>query len=229
MSIEFEISEILKDDEFEKFLKALRSEISNTEIEELAHERLQNNSGLNIEDEKIQIRKEKTEEVVSKNLRKIILAAANESIEIILGKQVNNRADDFLTRKIYHLIKCYYTNRMPTESEIVSMFQVTETTARRLLRDLRAANRNDLENEINESVKAILLQPIEKSENNYIFLIRSENILEEIKQTVSIEAAELDQVQKQKNSACSYLIPTDTYRRLCNAYNLDFDTLVQDL
>lgn len=223
MIITIETDDFLNDESYERVGKALRIAVTDDEITAIAGR--DNLSETEEKDIKYNLLKEK----LKVPLRSIIMAAFDEYAEMIIGKQVATKADDIIKRKIYHLIKRYFLKRFPTESEIISIFQITEATSRRLLRELRASNRTDLEEEIDNSVKDTLSEPKGKRGNDIIILIKSENILEEIKQTVSIEAAELDQVQKQKNSACTYGIPIDTYRKLCESYNLNFEELTEKL
>jgi len=223
MEIKINLSGSLNVDDYERIAKALRIPVDEKEVK--AKIGKDDYSEKEFLDTKINLLESKLKEP----LTGIVQASSEEYLEMILGKQVATRADDIIKRKIFHLIKKYYKNRLPTEAEIISIFQITETTSRRLLRELRASNRTDLEQEIDNSVRSVLENPLSKKSNDIIILIRSENILEEIKQTVSIEAAELDQVQKQKNSACSYGIPIDTYKKLCESYKIDYDLIAKDL
>ncbi len=167
-----------------------------------------------------------SEQELRKKLVMVSKAALNEYMDMILGINLPTKANEFRERKLFHLMHFYFKKRFPQESEILSMFQLTESGSRTLLRNVRAKFKYELEEVINNSVKKILEKP-KKSGDNYRFIIRSENILEEIKQVVSVEAPELDQIQKVKNSAGVYTIPPDTYSKLCDHYSLSFTSLTE--
>lgn len=151
-------------------------------------------------------------------------AAMTEYLEMFLGKQLPTRADEMRERRLFHLLKHYFTGRIPNETEIATMFQLTESGSRSLLRNARTKFKFDLEEELQNTVCATLLTARQK-EGDYRVVIQSENILEELRQTVSIKAPELDQISKVKNSAGVYSIPEDTFAILCANYGIDMNEI----
>lgn len=163
-----------------------------------------------------------SDEELNDAIKCITQAALVEYLEMILGKQLPTRANEIRERKLYHLLKHYFNGRIPSEAEISAMFQLTSSGSRSLLRDVRTKYKYDLENELKNTINDIL---IGANLNNGVYrvVIQSDNILEELKQTVSIKAPNLDQISKVKNSAGVYNIPEDTYEVLCNEYGIELE------
>ena len=63
-------------------------------------------------------------------LTKIAKASFVEYKEMILGQNLPTKANEFLERRLYHLLKCYFIDRFPTENEVISLFQQTEKIGR---------------------------------------------------------------------------------------------------
>jgi hypothetical protein len=164
-----------------------------------------------------------TDELTSA-ISRIVMAAISEYLEMILGKQLPTRANEIRERKLFLLIKHYFVGRIPNESEVSALFQLTESSSRTLLRDVRTKYKYELEEELLNSIKA-LLRLARNNGSSYTVAIQSDNLLEELKQTVSIKAPYLDQITKVKNSVGAYTIPEDTFEILCNTYGVNISQL----
>lgn len=160
-----------------------------------------------------------TEEALLEALQKITRAALSEYLEMLLGKQVPNTAEEMKQRRLFHLLKHYFRNRLPSEAEISSMFQITASASRTLLRHTRTKYRFELQEELLNTVRSIL-KSARLINGAYRVAIPSDNILEELKTTVAIQAPQLEQISKVKNSAGVYNIPEDTFDVLCDYYGV---------
>lgn len=147
-------------------------------------------------------------------------AAIYEYFEMILGKQIPTRANEFQERRLFQLLKNYFVGRIPSEAEVSSIFQLTESNSRALLRNVKTKYKFNLEQELLTTMKLTLLTSVIVG-GNYRVVISSESILEELRQTVSLRAAHLDQISKVKNSAGVYNIPEDTFAVLCQHYDVN--------
>jgi hypothetical protein len=152
----------------------------------------------------------------------IAKAAMSEYLEMILGKQFPTRAREIKERRLFHLLKHHFIGRIPSESEVSSIFQLTESESRALLRNVRTRFKFDLKEELVFTVRETLLTAT-MNNGNYRVIIQSENILEELRQTVAVKAPQLDQISKVKNSAGVYNIPEDTFVVLCDQYEISLD------
>jgi hypothetical protein len=226
VAIQVDMQDVFKAGDEEKLLRNLGGNVTDEEISARRDELSKKKGGKHIAKEEARLRV--VRQKLEPHMQKMAKAAFAEYAEMLLGMQIASRADEIRERRVYYLIKHYYEDRIPLESELVSLFQLPESTCRRILRNIRAKFRNELEQEITNSVVNVLSKP-EKNGDDFRFIIRSDNVLEEIKQVVSTVAAGLDQVHKLKNSANVYVIPVDTYKALCTQYSLDFGDLTEDL
>lgn len=163
-----------------------------------------------------------SDEELKKALSQIGTAALNEYLEMILGKQLPTRAMEIKERRLYHLLIHYFDGYIPKESEISSLFQLTESQSRTLLRNVRTKFRFNLEPNLSNTITDIL-KSAEKSNGDYKVVIQSENILEELKHIVALEAPRLKQISMVRNSAGVYKIPVDTFDVLCKHYGIKID------
>jgi len=145
------------------------------------------------------------------HLERIAQAAVSEYLEMILGQQLPTRADEMHARRLFHLLKFYYTDGIPSEAEVAALFQETLSRSRSLLRNVRAKYRYELEDEIYNTVRDTLADAKQDKGGSYRVVIQCDNILEELQQTVSRLAPHLDQISKVRNSANIYSIPEDTF------------------
>jgi hypothetical protein len=154
-------------------------------------------------------------------------AALYEYLEMILGKQVPTRANEIKERRLFHLLKHHFDGSIPSESEVASLFQLTERRSRTLLRNVRTKFKFALKKEIEDTIKEVL-KKVEYKNDEYRVVITNDNILEELKQTVSSEAPHLYQIKKVRNSAGVQKIPEDTLEVLCKYYGVDFNEIIDE-
>jgi len=155
-------------------------------------------------------------------LRGIAEAALCEYLEMLLGKQVPTKAAEAQERRLYHLIMRFFDGRFPRESEITSMFQLTERASRTLLRNTRTKYHYALEPNLRATIGTLLSTAERESANgDYQITIQSMTIIEELKRTVSTIAPTLKQVKRLRDAAGIYVFPVDTYRRLCDHYGVE--------
>jgi hypothetical protein len=146
-------------------------------------------------------------------LKNIALAALIEYKEMLLGKGLPTRADEIKQHRLFHLIKYYFQGVIPTEAEVSSMFQLTESESRALIRNVRTRFRYQLEIEIMNTLQQTIVSA-EHNHDKYHVVIQSDNVIEELNRLVSTHAPHFDPVAKVRNSARKYQISEDTYEFL---------------
>ena len=166
----------------------------------------------------------KNEEELYEKLSMISKSAMEEYLEMILGKQLPTRANEIQERRLYHLLKNYYTGRIPNEAEVATLFQIKLSSSKTLLRNVRTKFKYELEEAILNTIKETLTKATYSGEV-FRIVVQCENILEELKQTVSINAPQLDQISKVTGSAGVYNIPEDTFDLLAKHYNIEVDSI----
>jgi hypothetical protein len=81
-------------------------------------------------------------------LKGISKAAVSEYLEMILGKQIPTRANEMQERRLYHLMKNYFVGKIPSEAEVSAFFQLTESSSRALIRNVKTKYKFNLEQEL---------------------------------------------------------------------------------
>lgn len=67
-------------------------------------------------------------------IQDITYAALTEYKEMLLGKGLSTRADEIKQHRLYLLVKHFFHGVIPNESEVSSVFQLTESESRALIR-----------------------------------------------------------------------------------------------
>lgn len=166
----------------------------------------------------------KDDEELRTSLTHIAKAASMEYLEMILGKQLPTRANEINERRLFHLLKHYFRGRIPSEAEVSALFQVTQSSSRTLLRNVRTKFKYALEEEVKFTVQEVLKEAVFKS-GEYRIVVQSDNILEELRQTVSVNAPHLDQIAKVKGSAGVYGVSEDTFEVLAYHFGVDLSEI----
>lgn len=152
-------------------------------------------------------------------LNGIALAAFQEYAEMLLGKQIPSRSQDVKEHRLYLLMKHYFGEAIPAEPQIASFFQLTETQSRSLLRNTRTKYRFNLDTALKATIRSLLATATQtESDGPYRIVITSENLLEELRLVVAVEAPELDQISKVRGSAGVYEVPPDTWDVISRHY-----------
>ena len=157
----------------------------------------------------------------SKALQKVVHAALSEYKEMFLGIGLPSRADEIQQHRLFYLIKHYFEDRLPSEAEVSSMFQLTQSRSKNLIRLVMTRFHYDLEMEIKNTLK----KTIRKAELNdkgteYRVIIQSDNVLEELNRIIAVEAPRFDPVRKVRNMSRTYSISEDSYEVLCKYFGI---------
>lgn len=177
------------------------------------------------EDEKKKLMKllgcENDEEKFKKDISNVVRASLSEYKDMFLGMGMPTRADEIRQYRLLHLIKNYFIDRLPSEAEVASMFQLTQSKSKSLIRNAMTRFRYQLENEIkNTLVQTIKQANFNKDENEYRLVIQSDNVLEELNRIVAITAPTLDPIRKIRNMSRTYSISKDSYEKLKDYFNI---------
>ncbi|MNW42250.1 hypothetical protein D3C74_194160 [compost metagenome] len=160
-----------------------------------------------------------TDEDFKEAINAITAAAITEYKEMLLGKGLPTRADEIKQHRLFHLVKHFFQGKMPTETEVSLMFQLTESESRALIRNVRTKFRYQLEDEVNATLIDII-ESAEQRADAHIVVIQSDNVLEELNRIISLKAPHLDPITKVRGSARQYQISEDTYALLCRYYQI---------
>ena len=155
------------------------------------------------------------------SLNRIILAGLDEYKSMFLGMGLPSRADEIRQHRLFYLIKRYFINRLPSEAEVSSMFQLTQSQSRSLIRSVMARFRYELEDEIrNTLVEHVRRAELNNDMQEYRVVIHSDNVLDELNRIIGSIAPNLDQIKKVRNTSRTYAISEDSYDALINHFQI---------
>ena len=157
----------------------------------------------------------------SEALQKVLRAALSEYKDMFLGMGLPSRADEIRQHRLFHLIKHYFVDGMPSEAEVASMFQLTQSRSKSLIRFVMTRFRYNLEQEIHNTLKATVEQAqFHDGSHEYRVVIQSDNVLEELNRIIGAVAPNLDPVRKVRNMSRTYSISEDSYTVLCKHFGI---------
>jgi len=153
-----------------------------------------------------------THEEYEAAIARVARAALDEYKEMLLGQGLPTRADEIKQRRLFHLIKRHFRGRIPSESEVADMFQLTEAQSRALIQSVRTRFRYDLEQELLETLRSTLMSAtFDEDAEEYRVVIRSDNVLEAMRAILEEEAPQLPSITKVRGSSRNYSISVDSY------------------
>jgi hypothetical protein len=150
-------------------------------------------------------------------ISKITLAALDEYKDMLLGSGLPSRANEIREYRLYHLIKRYFSGRLPSELEVSSMFQLPESRSKNLILYVITRFRYDLEDELFFTLR----QALENAEIidegiGYRIYADPNNIVDELDRIISGSGRRLRRLTKIRNEDNMYSIAIDSYEYLCN-------------
>jgi hypothetical protein len=145
----------------------------------------------------------------------------HEYVGMFVEKGMPTRADEVRQNRLYFLIRHYYEDRIPPESEVSLIFQVTNSQSRTLLRNTRSRYRTRIGSQVEESPRAVV-EGAKRNSNTerWEMVIESAIILEELNQVLARKAPALKTVRLKPGSARQYEAEEDTYQLLRNEYGI---------
>lgn len=142
-------------------------------------------------------------------------AAAEEYVEMFLGRTAFRRTQDFLDFRIYLLVIHVLNGRLPDEALVSRLFQTSATESRARLKSVTSKYQRGLENQIKGSVTAILnAANHDQAEDTFTITINNQTIVDLLNSTLaSIDGSHI-QVAKVRGSVGSYVMPRASYEDL---------------
>lgn len=145
-------------------------------------------------------------------LTKICKTAFLEYCKMFKEKGIPTRADEVMQERLFFLLNHYYMDRLPSENEISTIFQLTPSQSRTLLRNTKSRYRTKITGFITNSLKAIIQPATKNNENDkYEFVCLSTVMIEELNLIISQKGPALEQINKIKGKSSKYECSEDTY------------------
>ena len=160
-------------------------------------------------------------------LIKLTKTALMEYIKMFKEKGLPTRADEVMQERLFFLLSYYYKDRLPLESEISAIFQLTQSQSATLLRNTISRYRIKIQKYITNTLQAVIRSATKNKDTEYKvgdkymtfkekfeMVIKSRIILEELNRIISQQGPLLVQLAKKKGIASLYECPEDTYNLL---------------
>lgn len=149
----------------------------------------------------------------SQKMSKVAYASLYELTRMLLGENLPTRADDIRQHRLLHLIKFLYGDRLPTETQISTMFQITASQSKTLLRNAISRFKHQLEGIEHQTLVDYLSRAtkVRAREDNspYRVTIQSDNVVECLNQIIEREAPTFDPVKKVTGSSRLFEVSAD--------------------
>lgn len=148
-------------------------------------------------------------------LQKLCKSAFMEYVKMFKEKGLPTRADEVQQERLYYLLNHYFGSRLPGENEIASIFQLTPSQSKTLLRNTKSRYRT----KISTFIKNTLLETLNAAKltsegDEFEFICTSPTTVEELNAIVSQKGPTLEPVQKIRGLASKYCCAIDTYNLL---------------
>lgn len=153
-------------------------------------------------------------------LERLTKSAFMEYAKMFKEKGIPTRADEVAQERLYFLLNHYYNTTLPSESEISSIFQLTQSQSKTLLKNTKSRYRTKIKAFLKNSLKATLAAAVQRGgENLWEFECISPSIIEELNYIVSQKGPSNHPVEKIRGFANRYSCKEDTYVLLNNELN----------
>lgn len=145
---------------------------------------------------------------------KICKSAFMEYMKMFKEKGLPTRADEVQQERLFFMLNYYYVDRVPSETEISTIFQLTPSQSRSVLRNTKSRYRNKINNFIKNTLLGTLNHATMNNNGDYDFVCTSQSIIEDLNLIVAQKGPELKSIEKIKGLANKYTCAIDTYNLL---------------
>ncbi len=153
-----------------------------------------------------------TEVEIESALTKICKTSFLEYCKMFKEKGIPTRADEVMQERLFFLLNNYYMDRLPSENEISTIFQLTPSQSRTLLRNTKSRYRTKISMFIMNSLRSILQSATMNEETcRYEFVCLSNVMIEELNLIISQKGPTLEQINKIKGKSSKFDCAEDTY------------------
>jgi len=155
-----------------------------------------------------------TETQLKGAIKKLSRTAFMEYVKMFKEKGLPTRAAEVQQERLFFLLTYFYENRIPSENEISSIFQLTPSQSTTLLRNTISKNRTKINNSIKNTLLSILNSAKREESGSYEFVCTSPTAVEEMNLIIREKGPTLHPVEKIRGIACKYSCAPDTYSLL---------------
>ncbi|WP_413484286.1 hypothetical protein [Morganella psychrotolerans] len=153
-------------------------------------------------------------------LNKAGKAALCEYLKMIVEGGMPGRADEMKQDRLLYLIQNYFGNTLPTEMQISTIFQLTQSQSTTLLKNTVSRFRQKLEHIITSTMKQVIELAV-YSEPSYLVVINSDVVRDELNMLITQNEPTFNPIARKKGSAGQFVISEDSYRLLRRELDLN--------
>lgn len=157
-----------------------------------------------------------TNEELAEALKKLTKTAFMEYLKMFKEKGLPTRADEVQQERLFFLLTYYYQDKLPSENELSSIFQLTPSQSKTLLRNTKSRYRT----KISEFIRNTLIQTLatatraDDDDDPFEFVCTSSSTVEELNLIVSQKGPTLEPIKKIVGLANKFSCAVDTYNLL---------------
>ena len=153
-------------------------------------------------------------------LDKMAKAALTEYLEMLVEGGMPNRADEVKQHRLFYLTLNYFHPLLPTELQISTIFQLTQSQSKTLLKNTLSRYRNRLDDVLTATLQHTL-ETAEHADDLYLVVIQSEVVREELNMLITQNEPTYKLITKRRGSAGQFEISEDSYVLLRRELMLD--------
>lgn len=153
-------------------------------------------------------------------LNKIAKAALTEYLTMLVEGGMPNRADEAKQDRLLYLIQSYFVENLPTESQLSTIFQLTQSQSKTLLKNTVSRFRHKLGGVLLSTMKAVI-ESAEHANEMYLVVISSDVVKDELNMLITQNEPTYKPITKRKGSAGQFEISEDSHALLCRELGLN--------
>jgi len=131
-----------------------------------------------------------------------------------------SRADETKQNRLLYLILFYFQSTLPTESQISTIFQLTQSQSKTLLKNVVSKYRHKIEKILNATMSEVIEQA-EFHDGLYLVVIQSDIVRDELDMLITQNEPTYKPITKKRGSAGQYEISEDSYNLLRGELGID--------
>lgn len=153
-------------------------------------------------------------------LNKIAKASLTEYLTMLVEGGMPNRADEAKQDRLLYFIQSYFGEILPTESQISTIFQLTQSQSKTLLKNTVSRFRHKLDDILFSTMKKVI-SSAEYVGEMYLVVISSDVVKDELNMLITQNEPTYKPIIKRKGSAGQFEISEDSHALLCQELGLN--------
>ena len=153
-------------------------------------------------------------------INKIAKASLTEYLTMLVEGGMPNRADEAKQDRLLYLIQSYFQEALPTESQISTMFQLTQSQSKTLLKNTVSRFRHKLDDVLINTMKSVI-NSADYANEMYLVVINSDVVKDELNMLITQNEPTFKPIIKRKGSAGQFEISEDSYALICRELGLN--------